>query len=99
MHVHSPFSNALYVDATLNCLSILVRTRQSVANKIITAILNFNPLKQAHAGMSLKEKLQIKSMERTTRAFLLNIYRKYVDPDAPMLPLQDSRLYGSAHML
>ena len=66
------------MDATLNCLSLLVRNRQSISNKIITTILNFNPFKRAHDGLSGKEKILIKSMERTARLFLLNVYRKLV---------------------
>ena len=71
-------SDAVIANATLNCLSILVRTRPSVANKIISTVLNFNPLKQAKAPMSPKTRVHIRSMERTTRAFLMNVYRRYV---------------------
>ena len=71
-------SNAILVDATLNCLSLLVRTRQTISNKIISTILNFNPFKNVNDGTSGKEKVFLKSMERTTRLFLMNYYRKYV---------------------
>ena len=56
---------------------MLLRTRQSISNKIMSAILNFNPLKQANSPMTPKAKVQIKSMERTTRALLMNMYRRY----------------------
>ena len=69
-------SDAVLINATLNCLGALIRTRQSISNKILSAILGFNPLKQAIAAMSPKVKIQIKSMERTTRALLMNIYRR-----------------------
>ncbi|KAL9127207.1 MAG: hypothetical protein Q9217_003863 [Psora testacea] len=69
-------NDAVLVNATLNCLGVLLRTRQSVANKIISAILNFHPLKQANSPITPKVKVQIKSMERTTRAVLLNVYRR-----------------------
>ncbi|MCJ1474275.1 hypothetical protein MMC13_002933 [Lambiella insularis] len=69
-------SDAVLVNATLNCLSILVRTRQTIANKIVSAVLNFNPLRLANVPMSSKSKVHVKSMERTTRAFLMNIYRR-----------------------
>ncbi|MCJ1388068.1 hypothetical protein MMC18_000912 [Xylographa bjoerkii] len=69
-------SDAVLVNATLNCLSILVRTRGSIANKIVSTILSFNPLKVANTPMSPKSKVHIKSMERTTRAFLMNVYRR-----------------------
>ena len=69
-------SNALLVNSTLNCLGVLIRTRQTISNKIVAAILNFNPLKQVNSSMSSKIKVQIKSMERTTRALLVNILRR-----------------------
>lgn len=69
-------SDAVLINATLNCLSTLLRTRQSIANKIMSAILSFNPMKQANSPMTPKAKVQIKSMERTTRALLMNILRR-----------------------
>ncbi|KAI4243778.1 MAG: hypothetical protein L6R42_010659, partial [Xanthoria sp. 1 TBL-2021] len=73
---HEETSDAILVNATLNCLGTLIRTRQNAANKIITAILNFNPLKQASSPMTPKLKLQIKSMEKTTRTALMNVLRR-----------------------
>lgn len=67
----------MLVNATLNCLGVLVRSRQSIANKIVSTILTFNPLKLGSSPMSPKLKVQIKSMERTTRSFLMNILRRY----------------------
>ena len=67
----------MLVNATLNCLGVLVRSRQSIANKIVSTVLSFNPLKLANGPMSPKLKVQIKSMERTTRLFLMNILRRY----------------------
>ena len=67
----------MIINATLNCLGTLLRTRQSIANKIISAIMNFNPLRQASSPMTPKTRVQIKSMERTTRALLMNILRRY----------------------
>ncbi|KAI9871477.1 MAG: hypothetical protein M1830_002877 [Pleopsidium flavum] len=75
-------SDAVLVNATLNCLGILIRTRQSIANKILSAILNFNPLKQANSPMTPKLKVMIKSMERTTKALLMNINKR--NPNGPM---------------
>ncbi|CAF9909350.1 MAG: hypothetical protein ALECFALPRED_005526 [Alectoria fallacina] len=69
-------SDAVLVNATLNCLGTLLRTRQSTANKIISAILNFNPMKQVNSPMTAKVRVQIKSMERTTRALLMNVLRR-----------------------
>ena len=70
-------SDAVLVNATLNCLGILIRTRPSIANKTLTAILNFNPLKQANSPMTPKLKVIIKSMERTTKALLMNVNKRY----------------------
>ncbi|EEH46366.2 RNA-processing protein PTA1 [Paracoccidioides brasiliensis Pb18] len=69
-------SDPILVNATLNCLPVLIRTRQSISNKIVNAILNFNPLKQANAPMSPTIRVNIKSVERTTRALLLNIMKR-----------------------
>ena len=71
-------SDAVLVTATLNCLSVLIRTRQSIASKVLSAVLNFNPLKRLNSPMTPTVRVQINSIERTTRALLMNIYRKYV---------------------
>ena len=67
------------MTATLNSLSSLVRSRASIANNIISAVLNFNPfsLAQAHAPMTAKNKVLIRSMTRTAMCFLANIIKKY----------------------
>ncbi|KAL8842699.1 MAG: hypothetical protein Q9170_000355 [Blastenia crenularia] len=69
-------SDGILVNATLNCLGPLIRTRPNAANKIVNAILNFNPLKQTNSPMSAKTKVHIRSMERTTRTVLLNMLRR-----------------------
>ncbi|KAL0254366.1 hypothetical protein SLS55_009841 [Diplodia seriata] len=69
-------SDALLVTATLNCLGSLIRTRASIANKIVSTVLNFNPLKLANSPMTPKSKVMIKSMERTVRALLVNVVKK-----------------------
>ncbi|KAK4696411.1 hypothetical protein P7C71_g1492, partial [Lecanoromycetidae sp. Uapishka_2] len=87
------YIDAVLINATLNALGTLLRTRQSTANKILTAILNFNPLKQANSPMSPTSKVQIKSMERTTRALLLNIYRRNENgPFAPRIKAYVDRM-------
>ncbi|KAL8943535.1 MAG: hypothetical protein Q9216_000993 [Gyalolechia sp. 2 TL-2023] len=73
---HEEISDAILVTATLNCLGTLIRTRPSAANRIVNTILNFNPLKQTNSSMTPQAKVQIKSMERTTRTVLLNVLRK-----------------------
>lgn len=72
-------SDPILVNATLNSIPVLIRTRPSISNKIINAILNFNPLKQANSPITPTTKVNIKSMERTTRALLLSIVKKCVD--------------------
>ena len=74
----------------MNCLAILVRTRPAVANKIISAILSFNPLKQANSPMTPRLRVIVKSMERTTRALLKNI-NKY-NPNGPLAGKIDAYL-------
>ncbi|KAK4988141.1 hypothetical protein LTR50_004163 [Elasticomyces elasticus] len=69
-------SDALIATATLNSLGALVRYRPSIANKILSTVLNFNPLRQTNSSMTPKRKVMIRSMARTTRAFLFNILKR-----------------------
>lgn len=71
------YSDAVLVDATLNSLSILIRARPHIANKILNVILNFNPLKQANSPMTPKLRVMVKSMEKTTRSLLIHINKRY----------------------
>ncbi|KAG9234339.1 hypothetical protein BJ875DRAFT_461740 [Amylocarpus encephaloides] len=75
-------SDAVLVDATLNSLSILIRTRPQVANRILNVILNFNPLKQANSPMTPKLRVMVKSMEKTTRLLLVDVNKR--DPQNPL---------------
>ncbi|GAB1310164.1 Symplekin/Pta1 N-terminal domain-containing protein [Madurella fahalii] len=75
-------SDALLVDATLNCLSILIRTRPNTSSRIINSVLNFNPLKLANSPMTPKTKVLVKSMEKTTRMLLTHLLKR--DPNNPM---------------
>ena len=69
-------SDAVLVTATLNCLSVLIRARQSITNKIVSAILSFNPLKDISSTLTPKAKVEIKAVERTMRALLTHVYRR-----------------------
>ncbi|KAL7628005.1 hypothetical protein AAE478_002201 [Parahypoxylon ruwenzoriense] len=69
-------TDALIVDATLNTLSILVRARPATSNRILNTILNFNPLKLANSPLTPKNKVLIKSMEKTTRMLLMHLSRR-----------------------
>ncbi|KAI9769665.1 MAG: hypothetical protein M1840_003902 [Geoglossum simile] len=69
-------SDAVLVNATLNCLGILIKNRPSISNKILTSVLAFNPLKLANSPMTPRIKILVKSMERTTRSLLLNVNKR-----------------------
>ncbi|KAF2146618.1 uncharacterized protein K452DRAFT_262560 [Aplosporella prunicola CBS 121167] len=89
-------SDALLVTATLNSLGSLIRTRASIANKIVSTVLNFNPLKLANSPMTPKTKVMMKSMERTTRALLLNVIKK--NPNHPLAPRIQQHIERLHHM-
>lgn len=78
------YRDALVVDATLNCLSILVRTRPGTSTRILNALLNFDPLKLAGSPMTPKAKVMVRSMEKTTRILLIHLSKR--DPHNPMAP-------------
>ncbi|KAI1102369.1 hypothetical protein F4804DRAFT_313324 [Jackrogersella minutella] len=75
-------SDALVVDATLNTLSILVRNRPATSNRILNTVLNFNPLKLANSPLTSKNKVLVKSMEKTTRMLLMHLSRR--NPQNPL---------------
>ncbi|KAH4057074.1 hypothetical protein HBH64_161260 [Parastagonospora nodorum] len=75
--IHGDHSDGLVVTATLNSLGILMHRRPIAANKILNSVLNFNALKLANAPMTPKNKVIIKSIERTTRALLVNIMKRH----------------------
>ncbi|KAM4055048.1 mRNA cleavage and polyadenylation specificity factor complex subunit pta1 [Hirsutella rhossiliensis] len=77
-------SDALVVDATINCLSILVRTRPATSGRILNALLNFNPLQAANSPMTPKLRVMIKSMEKTARLLLIHLSKR--DPHNPIVP-------------
>ncbi|KAI9746123.1 MAG: hypothetical protein M1818_000804 [Claussenomyces sp. TS43310] len=80
--LHENTSDAVRIDATLNSLSILIRARPPIAHKILTAILNFNPLKLANSPMTSKLRVMVKSMEKTTRLLLIHVNKR--DPQNPL---------------
>jgi hypothetical protein len=65
------------VTATLNSLGMLVQRRPIAANKILNSVLNFNPLKLGNSPLTPKNKVIMKSIERTTRALCMNIMKRY----------------------
>lgn len=72
------YSDAILVNATINCLGILIRSRPTIANKILETLLNFNPIKIDHGPLTPTMRVKIKSMERTTRAVLINLLKRFV---------------------
>ncbi|KAF3407488.1 mRNA cleavage and polyadenylation specificity factor complex subunit pta1 [Talaromyces pinophilus] len=74
--------DAILVNATINCLGILIRTRPTIANKILETLLNFNPIKVDHGPLTPTMRVKIKSMERTTRAVLINLLKR--NPNHPL---------------
>jgi len=70
-------SDGLVITATLNSLGMLIHRRPIAANKILTSLFKFNPLKLANSPMTPKNKVIVKSIERTTRALMMNIMKRY----------------------
>lgn len=70
------YSDPLLVNATLNSLSVLIRSRQSVGNKIINAVMNFIPAKQVRGPITPTIRVAVKSMERTARSLMINIMKR-----------------------
>lgn len=87
---HQDSSDAILINSTSNCVAVLVKSRASVANKIISVILNYNPLKLANTPMTPATKVSLKSMERTTRAVLRNINKS--NPNGPLANKIDAYL-------
>ncbi|PYH77801.1 mRNA cleavage and polyadenylation specificity factor complex subunit [Aspergillus uvarum CBS 121591] len=69
-------SDPILVNATLNCLAVLIRSRQSIGNKIINAIMNFFPARQVRPPITPAVRVGVKSMERTARAVLEHIMKR-----------------------
>ncbi|KAI7540669.1 hypothetical protein KC331_g9036 [Hortaea werneckii] len=91
-------TDALVVTATLNSLATLVHRRASVSNKILTTILNFNPLALAGPGrMDGKDRVAIRSMARTTISFLLNVLKR--NPQHPFAGRLQQRTEQLRHNL
>ena len=76
-------SDALLVDATINTLSILIRTRPGTSGRIVNAVLNFNPMKLANTPLTPRAKVLVKSMEKTTRMLLIHLMKRYAHGSPP----------------
>ena len=75
----SALSPVILLDATLNSLGVLIKMRASIANKIIYAILSFEPWKKAKPPLTVKDRIVFRSLERTTRALLVNVNKQYAE--------------------
>jgi symplekin len=71
-------SDSLLVTATLNGLGGLMRTRVTVANRILNAVINFNPFRLASSPLTPANKLIMRSMEKTVVIFLQHTLKRYV---------------------
>ncbi|CAI6332489.1 unnamed protein product [Periconia digitata] len=80
--IHGDHSDALLVTAVLNTLGILLQRRPIASSKILNSVLNFNPLKLANSPMTPKNRVIMKSLERTTRALLFNFMKR--NPEGPL---------------
>ncbi|KAH7408386.1 hypothetical protein DE146DRAFT_646123 [Phaeosphaeria sp. MPI-PUGE-AT-0046c] len=74
--IHGDHSDGLVITATLNTLGMLMQRRPIAANKILTSVFNFNPVKLANSPITPKNKVIMKSIERTTRALLVNVMKR-----------------------
>ncbi|KAL7936097.1 hypothetical protein V8C35DRAFT_296876 [Trichoderma chlorosporum] len=90
-------NDGLLVDATLNCLSIMVRTRPATSGRILNALLNFNPLQAANSPLTPKSKVMIKSMEKTARLLLIHLSKR--DPHNPIVPRIQQHVEGTMRMV
>ncbi|KAL6833543.1 hypothetical protein J3E69DRAFT_324363 [Trichoderma sp. SZMC 28015] len=90
-------NDGLLVDATLNCLSIMVRTRPATSSRILNALLSFNPLQAANSPLTPKTKVMIKSMEKTARLLLIHLSKR--DPHNPIVPRIQQHVEGTMRMV
>ncbi|KOS18675.1 mRNA cleavage and polyadenylation specificity factor complex subunit pta1 [Escovopsis weberi] len=97
LYVFSGSSDAVIVDATLNCMSIMVRTRPATSSRILNALLAFNPLQAASSPLSSKTKVMIRSMEKTARLLLLHLSKR--DPHHPLVPRIQQHVESTMRMV
>lgn len=79
MSISNFLSNAWLVTAILNGLGSLIRHRPSISNRILSSIFNYNPFASFDRSLTPRSKLLMKSIEKTLRALLLNVIKKW-DP-------------------
>ena len=69
------YRDAPAITATVNCLPTLVKTRTTIANKILNAVLAFNPLAHGGQANSYRDRFIAKSLEKTVRTMLIHLVR------------------------
>ncbi|KAF2196569.1 hypothetical protein GQ43DRAFT_444994 [Delitschia confertaspora ATCC 74209] len=79
--IHGEHSDALLITATLNCLGTLLQRRPVVTNRVLQSVLAFNPLKLANSPMTPKNKVMMKSIEKTNKMLLTNYMKRH--PESP----------------
>jgi symplekin len=69
-------SNILLLTATINSLSTLVKSRPTIVSRIVNAILQCEPYAIAKLPITVKTKIELRSIERTIRVLLTGILRR-----------------------
>ncbi|KAF2397594.1 hypothetical protein EJ06DRAFT_498798 [Trichodelitschia bisporula] len=90
------YTDPLLITATINGLGALMKLRSSLANKIINAVLNFNPFRMARAPVTVASRLIMRSIEKTVCVFLTSILKRA--PQHPLAPRIDQHI-GRLHQL
>lgn len=75
----------------------MVRTRPTTSNRILNALLSFNPLQAANSPLTPKSKVMIKSMEKTVRLLLIHLTKR--DPHNPIVPRIQQHVEGTMRMV
>ncbi|KAF2724926.1 hypothetical protein K431DRAFT_281399 [Polychaeton citri CBS 116435] len=70
-------TDPLIVTAAINSMASIVQRRPSISNKVLSALMSFNPLTLAQDGSRTgKDQVAVRSMTRTVMSFLINILKR-----------------------
>ncbi|KAJ8612952.1 hypothetical protein MRB53_037160 [Persea americana] len=58
-------------------VGVLVQTRPSISQRILNAVLSFNPFRDLPSPISTKTRMVARSIERSIRALLANLAKRY----------------------
>jgi len=78
------YSDPHVVDATINCLSVIARTRPNTTTRIVNVVIGFDPFRQASPTMTARTRVVVKSLEKTARMFLIHLSKR--DPHHALVP-------------